>query len=192
MSGDFKRRKDGGKQWALNPRSLAEVPSSRSPSAAVCLSSGRPSIPYLVGRPRQLQGNVKAAAGVLRPAYIYPWGGSGIRGGDKRQKKGEVMWSAGAASACLRLPSVTEPPPSPPPTDLPSHTPPLPHLLSACRLIPVDAASEMMAMRFLPSMNEFFSAMLTIFWLSSAQRTWGQREERTAGKEGGWEAKGTL
>lgn len=45
------------------------------------------------------------------------------------------------------------------------------HLRSACRLMPVEAASEMMAMCLSPSMNEFFSVMLTIFWLSSAHRT---------------------
>ena len=40
------------------------------------------------------------------------------------------------------------------------------HLLSACREMPVEAASEMMAMIFSPCMKEFFSAMLTFFWAS--------------------------
>lgn len=37
------------------------------------------------------------------------------------------------------------------------------HRLSACSEMPVEAASEMMAMSFSPCMNEFFSAMLTFF-----------------------------
>jgi hypothetical protein len=37
------------------------------------------------------------------------------------------------------------------------------HLLSACREMPVDAASEMIAMSFLPSMNCCFSSRLTSF-----------------------------
>lgn len=41
-----------------------------------------------------------------------------------------------------------------------------PHLLSACREMPVEAASEMMAISFSPFMNEFFSAMLMSFFAS--------------------------
>ncbi len=50
----------------------------------------------------------------------------------------------------------------------------LPHLLSACREMPVEAASEIMAISFSPVMNEFFSAMLMSFLASCVIRIKGQ------------------
>ena len=45
------------------------------------------------------------------------------------------------------------------------------HLLSACRDMPVEAASEMMATSFSPFMKEFFSAMLMSFMASCGSNT---------------------
>ena len=48
------------------------------------------------------------------------------------------------------------------------------HRRSACSEMPVDAASEMMAMSLLPSMKAFFSKRLTFFCATCASHTEGR------------------
>ena len=132
------------------------------------LPGPRPELPRYLDGPAPVEVMINLPCQLTRAAQAS--GGSAAAGSWPFTGSAKGVRAA-ACPACL-VGSKQRPPPTQTCSDcilIPKYT--VAHLRSACRLMPVDAASEMMAMCLSPSMKEFFSVMLTIFWLSSAHRT---------------------